>query len=43
MTKRNIISLETGEKKVKDELTDLLRMGAQQLLKQAVEEELRSG
>lgn len=42
MNRDNIFSFETSDKKVRDELTDLLRLGAQQLLKQAVEEELSS-
>lgn len=42
MTRDTILSLELGERKVKDELKDLLRVGAQHLLKKIVEEELRS-
>lgn len=37
-----IFSLKLRDKKVKDELTDLLCVAAQHLLKQVVEKELRS-
>lgn len=39
MTRNSILSFE--RKPLNDDLTDLLRMGAQQLLKQAIEEEIR--